>query len=74
MRIFAISMQRILAPVTPEGLLVNDVSNPLAIDRDTTRFTWMSQDGSRGEIQPAYQILVASSADRLEGPGEKHGG
>jgi alpha-L-rhamnosidase len=52
-------------PSAPVGLLVNGVSNPLAIDRDATRFTWMSADVRRGETQTAYQILVASSADSL---------
>jgi alpha-L-rhamnosidase len=46
------------APSAPVGLLVNGVSNPLAIDRDTTRFTWMSKDTERGERQTAYQILI----------------
>jgi hypothetical protein len=32
------------APSGPAGLFVNGVSNPLAIDRDTARFTWMSTD------------------------------
>ena len=45
-------------PSAPVGLLVNGVSNPLAIDRDTTRFTWMSRDTDRGERQTACQILV----------------
>jgi alpha-L-rhamnosidase len=70
MKIFTIPMQAILAlvmlstiaaagkPPAPVGLLVNGVSNPLAIDRDTTRFTWMSKDSERGERQTAYQILV----------------
>ncbi len=52
-------------PAAPVGLLVNGVSNPLAIDRDATRFTWMSEDTGRGERQTAYQILVASSAEQL---------
>lgn len=52
-------------PAAPADLLVNGVSNPLAIDRDMTRFTWMSSDGGRGERQTAYQILVASSVDHL---------
>ena len=52
-------------PAAPDGLLVNGVSYPLAIDRDATRFTWMSTDAGRGEAQTAYQILVASSAERL---------
>jgi len=35
-------------PSAPVSLLVNGVNNPLAIDRDTTRFTWMSKDSERG--------------------------
>lgn len=52
-------------PSAPVGLLVNGVSNPLAIDRNATRFTWMSKDGGRGERQTAYQILVASNLKGL---------
>jgi alpha-L-rhamnosidase len=52
-------------PSAPAGLLVNGVSNPLAIDRDATRFTWMSADAVRGERQIAYQLLVASSSKNL---------
>jgi alpha-L-rhamnosidase len=52
-------------PGAPEGLLVNGVSNPLAIERDAVRFTWRSADGGRGEAQTAYQIVVASSTERL---------
>ncbi|HEY2083206.1 MAG TPA: family 78 glycoside hydrolase catalytic domain [Verrucomicrobiae bacterium] len=76
MRIFASVTQRILVlviafiaitadgrPAAPVGLLVNGVSNPLAIERDATRFTWRSKGASRGETQTAYQIIVASSPD-----------
>jgi alpha-L-rhamnosidase len=49
----------------PAGLLVNGVSQPLAIDRAATRFTWQLTDGTRGETQMAYQIRVAASPDRL---------
>jgi len=57
-------------PTAPEGLLVNGVNNPLAIDRDTVRFTWMSKDATRGETQTAYQILVSSnSTDLASGTG-----
>ncbi|HEX4120233.1 MAG TPA: family 78 glycoside hydrolase catalytic domain, partial [Verrucomicrobiae bacterium] len=41
------------------------MSEPLAIDGGTARFSWMSQDGRRGERQTAYQILVASSSKLL---------
>ena len=52
-------------PSAPVGLLVNGVSSPLAIDRDVTRFTWMSKDTDREESQTAYQILVASNSKSL---------
>ena len=52
-------------PSAPVELLVNGVSNPLAIDRDATRFTWRSVDDNRGESQTAYQILVSSNPDLL---------
>ena len=52
-------------PAAPTGLLVNGVSNPLAIDPGTARFTWMSPDKSRGARQTAYHIIVASSRDQL---------
>jgi hypothetical protein len=35
------------SPGAPEGLLVNGVSNPLAIERDAVRFTWRSSDTGR---------------------------
>jgi alpha-L-rhamnosidase len=50
-------------PSAPLGLLVNGVSNPLAIDRDATRFTWMSDDTTRGEKQTAYQIIVYAGSN-----------
>ncbi len=52
-------------PSAPVGLLVNGVSNPLAIERDVIRFTWMSKDTTRGGKQTAYQILVSSNANGL---------
>ena len=50
-------------PTAPVGLLVNGVTNPLAIDRDATRFTWMSKDTERGERQTAYQVAVFESLE-----------
>ena len=63
--IASIALQAAGEPAAPVGLLVNGVSNPLAIDRDTARFTWRSADGRRGEAQKAFQILVSSSAKDL---------
>jgi alpha-L-rhamnosidase len=52
-------------PAAPAGLLVNGASNPMAIERNATLFTWRSTDTLRGQIQTAYQILAASSVDSL---------
>lgn len=46
-------------------MLVNGVSNPLAIERDAVRFTWRQTDAGRGEAQSAYRILVATSRELL---------
>ena len=52
-------------PPIPEGLLVNGVADPLAIDRDAVRFTWRQTDAARGAAQTACRILVATSRERL---------
>jgi alpha-L-rhamnosidase len=49
----------------PEGLLVNGIGQPLAIDGAAVRFTWRLPDGERGRRQTACQILVAASAEKL---------
>jgi alpha-L-rhamnosidase len=53
-------------PSPPDALLVNGVSNPLAIERNSVRFTWRLANADRGERQTACQILVASSPERLD--------
>src|ERR1700722_2798463 len=60
-----IDFEALGSPSAPEGLLVNGVSQPLAVDGDIIRFTWMSKDGTRGETQTAYQILVSSNSKGL---------
>jgi alpha-L-rhamnosidase len=62
---FSLSFGAFANPSAPADLLVNGVSNPLAIERNTTRFTWLSPDTTRGEQQTGYQILVASSPKLL---------
>ena len=61
--IVAMAANVFAGPAAPVGLLVNGVSKPLAIDRDTARFTWMSPDTTRGERQTAWQILISSNPD-----------
>ena len=60
-----ISLHAFAKPASPVGLLVNGANNPLAIDRDTPRFSWRSVDTGRGDLQTAYQILIATSPEQL---------
>ncbi len=46
-------------------LLVDNLPQPLGIDDPAPRFSWQLHDPARGAKQTAYQILVASSVDRL---------
>jgi alpha-L-rhamnosidase len=39
--------------------------NPLGIDVDSPRLSWQMVSDQRGEMQSAYQLLVASSLDKL---------
>ncbi len=52
-------------PGAPETLTVEDRQNPLGIDDPTPEFGWLTHDSRQGAAQSAYQILVASSPDRL---------
>jgi len=46
--------------------------NPLGIDAAQPRFSWMLESTRRGQMQAAYQVLVASSeADLKENKGDK---
>lgn len=36
--------------------------NPIAIDNVSPHFSWINESSKRGDVQSAYQILVASSA------------
>ncbi|WP_406502297.1 family 78 glycoside hydrolase catalytic domain [Streptomyces sp. NBC_00500] len=47
------------------GLTVEHRTDPLGVDAERPRFGWRMRSGSRGRSQGAYQILVASSPDRL---------
>jgi alpha-L-rhamnosidase len=49
----------------PVELLVNGVRNPLAVDNDALRLTWMIPLAGRRQIQAAYRILVSSSPKLL---------
>lgn len=41
-------------------------ANPVGVDIQTPRFTWLLESSLRGQMQSACQILVAASEDRLK--------
>jgi alpha-L-rhamnosidase len=49
----------------PENLRCESRANPLGIDLPNPRLSWTLSSPSRGRIQTAYRILVASSATAL---------
>lgn len=51
--------------VSIEKLRVEYRVNPLGIDADAPRFSWIMESEERGQHQTAYQILVATEPDNL---------
>ena len=49
----------------PVHLRCEYLANPLGIDRAAPHLSWQSDDSERNWKQAAYEILVASSPDRL---------
>jgi len=65
------SWEHSYAAATDKGIGVRELSceyarNPLGIDTPQPRFSWILKSEKRGQMQSAYRILVASSADNLE--------
>jgi len=50
----------------PTSLLCEYVSIPLGIDVTLPRFSWVLNHPGRGQLQSAYQVLVASSQENLD--------
>src|ERR1039457_774031 len=49
----------------PVELRVDDLKMPLGIDDAAPRFSWQLRDPTRGALQSAYEVLVASKAELL---------
>lgn len=47
-------------------MLVEYAENPINIDVAQPRFSWVVSSGERNQIQKSYQVLVASSPDKLK--------
>lgn len=50
---------------SPANLLCEYAENPLGVDVNKPRLTWKSASGKQGQKQKAYQILIASTEERL---------
>ncbi|MBT3273794.1 MAG: family 78 glycoside hydrolase catalytic domain [Spirochaetales bacterium] len=58
--------------ITAAKLFCEYAANPIGLDVPEPRFSWVLQSDRRGEMQTAYQILVAGSLANLErGIGDK---
>jgi len=53
------------ADLSATGLRCEYAENPLGVDVPTPRLFWKLQSQTRGQLQSAWQILAASSADLL---------
>jgi len=54
-----------VSSITPLELKCEYLVDPLGIDVVQPRFSWILESKQRGEMQTAYQILVASSEEKL---------
>ncbi len=54
-------------PLTPVGLTCEYAADPLGVDAAPPRLSWLLESNLRGQMQSAYQILVASSEAKLKG-------
>ena len=57
--------QKLETPGAPRNLQCEYQSNPLGIDVQTPRLSWLVNDNRRGAVQTAYQVLAASDKDSL---------
>ena len=60
---FLFCSQKLETPGAPQNLQCEYQSNPLGIDVQKPRLSWIVNDNRRGADQTAYQVLVASSKD-----------
>ncbi len=54
-----------MSSITTLELTCEYAVNPLGVDVPKPRFSWVLESDQRGQMQSAYQILVASSEEQL---------
>lgn len=62
---FMLTGQSVWAQVSLKNLKCEMLTNPLGIDASHPRLSWQIESSQRGTMQTAYQILVASSKEKL---------
>jgi len=58
----AADQDRPSGPLPPTGLMCEYLANPAAVDALRPRFTWELNHTERGQIQSAWQVLVATDS------------
>ena len=60
--------QDITGPYPPGNLRCEYLENPIGIDAEKPKFSWMLKHSERGQTQTAYQLIVSSdsSADEAD--------
>jgi hypothetical protein len=59
--------------LTVSELFTEYAVNPVGVDVPRPRLAWLLESGRRGQLQSAYQIVVASSEDLLKGTRQTSG-
>jgi alpha-L-rhamnosidase len=54
------------AQMQPTELKTEHLTEPLGIDTPRPRFSWLLDSDERGQLQTGYQVLVASSLEKLQ--------
>ncbi len=64
--LIALSGMAAVAAATPVHLRCEYMQNPLGIDASAPHLSWQSDNAERNWKQAAYEVLVASSSERLQ--------
>lgn len=60
-----ITMMESKTAITPYSLKTEYLANPLGIDAERPRFSWLLKSEARGMAQDAYRVIVATSLELL---------
>jgi alpha-L-rhamnosidase len=64
---FSVYAEDLPGPQPPGNLRCEYLTNPLGIDMQKPRFSWIPEHAGRGQKQSAYQIVISTSPEPQEG-------